>query len=457
MSKPKRLITIFVLLATVLGFTGAVVFFRIPYTTLTYKESDDIITNPSRGFYVQFDTARLTKIDELDGSGITLVLLAYDLKDYVDSDLSQAKLEELSQAFVTLRAHGLKAIFRAAYGFSGENDYSDPSSIDIIKHHLSQISPILYENKDLILTVQAGFLGPWGEWHHSNLGVDGGVPTAPIINELLVALCAAVPQPISIAVRRPRFIRLIDPTLVDLSRIAFHNDGLLSSDTDLGTYDQEGVSREAELKYVHERIYPVANGGEMPYLSHYTDPTVAFHEFSLLKLSYLNHEYNKDVLRRWETALYEGKPFLDVIEKKLGYRWFIQTAQLPQSFKSSQTVQIKLTMMNSGFSAVAIPYRAELIVSDKSGIVQVLPFEGINLQDLKPGQPMTMSVSLKIDTLSESFKLGIRIVEKDMTQITDERTLVQLANEGLSVRDGITVFASYDWDQKNKYTLIEAQ
>ncbi|KAF0224601.1 MAG: hypothetical protein FD179_1459 [Erysipelotrichaceae bacterium] len=457
MNNQKRLIIIFILLATALVITGTVVFFRVPYTTLMYKESDAVISNPSRGFYVQFDTAHLDKIDELRNSGITLVFLAYDIKEFVDSNISQVKLDELSNAFEIVRTNGLKVIFRAAYGFSRLDEFSDPKTIDVIKNHLNQISPILKENKDLLLSVQAGFLGPWGEWHHSNLGDDQGKPTAQVINELLVALMDAVPKPISIAVRRPSFIRLIDSSLVDLSRIAFHNDGLLSSDTDLGTYSLDVLNREYELNYIFERPFPVANGGEMPNLSAYTSPEVALNELSQLKLTYLNYRYNKAVINYWGTTLYEGKPFLELIQKKLGYRWSIQTATLPQYFDSTQKVKIKLTLINTGFSAVTLPYRVELIVSDDSGIRKVIPIQGVNLQDLKPGKSLTLSAILNVSDVSGRFSLGLRILETDMIHITDQRTLIQLANEGISVLDGINYFASYDWDGQKKFTLSEPE
>jgi hypothetical protein len=453
-NKPKAFLILAFILATALVITVTVAFYHVPYTTQNYEESEDILVNPSRGFYVQFDTAHLQQIGELDNSGITLVLLAYDLKDYVDQELSAAKLNELSRALGILQAHGLKAIFRAAYGFDSAYEYQDPSSIDIIKQHLSQITPILSEYKSVLLSVQAGFLGPWGEWHHSNLGEDGGVPTAAIINELLVALCDAVPQSISIAVRRPSFIRLVDPEKIDLGRIAYHDDALLSSASDMGTYDQADYSREDELNYIYDRPYPLANGGEMPVLSEYTEPSVALNELTLLKLTYLNHEYNKDVISDWQTRTYQEAPFLDLIKKKLGYRWFIHTSTLPEHFKDSQSVKISLTLMNTGFSAVALPYRAELILSDGSGIRQVIPFEGVNLQDLKPDGSLSMSVSIKVNDLNEGFRLGLRILESDTVQVTDERLLVRLANTNMTVKDGITYFAQYEWDGENSHTLI---
>lgn len=454
-NKSKYSIIYFVLFTMVLVITGTIVFFYIPYKTINLKESNAIITNPSRGFYVQFDSSNLDGLNELNAKGVSLVFLAYDLNEFIDSEISQEKLDELSYAFSSIKAHGLKVIFRAAYGFIDPMDFSDPNSFDIIKTHINQLSPIFNEYQDVLLTVQAGFLGPWGEWHHSNLGLNEGKPTSKIINDLLMTLSEAVPHPVSIAVRRPSYIRLIDPELVNLSRIAFHNDALLSTDTDMGTYDLEYYQRDEELEYIFERTSGVANGGEMPNLSVYTEPTIALNELSKLKLTYLNLNYNKSVLDFWSSTIYEGKPFLDIVKQKLGYRLFIQTLVLPTHFKSSQKVEIKLTLMNSGFSEMALPYRAELIVGKDTEIYQVLPFEDINLQDIKPGEPYTLSIMLDVSDLTKKFMLGLRIVEKDSINVSDERTLVRLANDEISNINGINYFATYECIKENEYNLIE--
>jgi len=454
-NKSRYSIVYFVLIAMVLVITGTIVFFYVPYKTINFKESNAIITNPSRGFYVQFDSSNLDGLNELNDKGVSLVFLAYDLNEFIDSEISQEKLDELSYAFSSIKAHGLKVIFRAAYGFRDPMDFSDPTSLEVIKTHITQLSPILNEYQDILLTVQAGFLGPWGEWHHSNLGLDDGKPTAQVINNLLIALSEAVPNPVSIAVRRPSFIRLINPDLVNLDRIAFHNDALLSTDTDMGTYDLERYQRDEELEYIFDRTSGVANGGEMPNLSVYTEPSIALNELSKLKLTYLNLNYNKSVLDFWSSTLYEGKPFLDIVKQKLGYRLFIQTLVLPTHFKSSQKVDIKLTLMNSGFSEMVLPYRAELIVGQKTEIYQVIQFEDINLQDINPGKTITMTISLDVKDLAKQFMIGIRIVEANMMEIRDERTLVHLANEEISIVNGINYFAAYEWNKKNEYNLIE--
>lgn len=453
MNKPNGLVILFIVIAISIIAIIYLVFFRVTYITLNYIESDEIIDNPSRGFYVQFDTDNLKSVDKLKESGITLVLLAYDLSEFVDSEIAQSKLDELSCAFEILRENGLKAILRSAYGFHDVSKYSDAQSIDIIKGHLLQMKSILNENKDVILTLQAGFLGPWGEWHSSNLGEDRGKPTAPLINEILVALSDAIPQPISIAIRRPSFIRLIDPSKVDLSRIGFHNDALLSTDSDMGTYDDDTFSREDELNFIQNRPYPVANGGEMPIISEYTDPISALKELTQLKLTYLNSKYNKEVINDWSTRLYEGQPFLDFIKKKLGYRWSIQSVKLPDHFKSIQTIKITVELINTGFSAVSIPYQAELVVISNGTIQQSVSFKNIDLQSLSMNESLKMRVSLNLSELNKSFEVGLRFIDVSMSENTDPRYMIQLANQETTYKNGINFFASYHWDEEEGYSV----
>src|SRR5580658_10134991 len=44
--------------------------------------------------------------------------------------------------------------------------------IDVISGHIDQLAPILLKNKDLVFSLEAGFIGTWGEWHDSTSGND---------------------------------------------------------------------------------------------------------------------------------------------------------------------------------------------------------------------------------------------------------------------------------------------
>src|SRR5206468_11865835 len=145
--------------------------------------------------------------------------------------------------------------------------------MDRILGHVRQVGAILKEQREVLCGVQAGVLGPWGEWHGSNWGDP---PSLEARRKLLFALLEAVPAPIPVQVRRPMFIRDIfagDPGGQEvsektayngsrLSRTGWHNDALLSLPSDLGTYAQPGWDRLRELEWCNRHGRYTLFGGE---------------------------------------------------------------------------------------------------------------------------------------------------------------------------------------------------
>ena len=110
------------------------------------------------------------RLDGLRERGITLLLVEVDLKAFKERELTPEKLDEVQEAFAAVRQNGLKAIVRFAYGFTGRDYRSDPKDMDRILGHIRQLGKVFRENREVLYGVQAGFLGPWGEWHGSNWG-----------------------------------------------------------------------------------------------------------------------------------------------------------------------------------------------------------------------------------------------------------------------------------------------
>ena len=79
-----------------------------------------------------------------------------------------------------------------------EGVITDPSKTDVLKH-ISQLKPILTLNQDVILTMQAGFVGPWGEWHGSTNFADDLEARQQIVSALL----DAVPER-NVGIRTPK-------------------------------------------------------------------------------------------------------------------------------------------------------------------------------------------------------------------------------------------------------------
>ena len=306
--------------------------------------------------------------------GITLLLVEIDLKAFKERDLTPEKLDEVRQAFAAVRRHGLKAIVRFAYGFTGRDYRSDPKDMDRILGHIRQLGKVFRENRDVLYGVQAGFLGPWGEWHGSNWGDP---PSLQARRSVLFGLLDAVPEPITVHVRRPMFIRdifagepggaeLTEATAYGgtrLSRIGWHDDALLSLPTDMGTYAQRGWDRERELRWCadHGRFTPF--GGETVPSSARTPIAQVVRELELLHATYLNSSYHRGTLDGWRKAAYQGGTGFEHIERRLGYRLVADRLRITKAVDPGGTLRVELDVHNVGFASPHMPREVALVLS----------------------------------------------------------------------------------------------
>ena len=149
---------------------------------------------------------------------------------------------------------------------------------------------MINEYKDVVLAVQTGMIGLWGEWHGSVYLANEDALRNKAMKVVKWWLEYLAPS-INLNLRRPLFIRTAMEEGLDGERLGMHNDALLATDSDLGTY----VDRQKELSWCQSNLDGKVNGGEMPYVSEYTEPSNAIKEFNKLSLTYLNAYYNVEV------------------------------------------------------------------------------------------------------------------------------------------------------------------
>ena len=234
--KKRKAIWLWVLATAVICMITLLPFYN-PLVRLEFAEGNTTHLNPARGFYFPVKSNHPEKLWQVRANGCSLVFIMYNIEEFRDRDISAQKLEELSTIFEESKKRGLKVIFRAAYGFDDESAYKDPEDITRITRHIDQIKPILQKYGDILYVVQAGFLGAYGEWHSSHFGDPPSIDAqAAVLNELFLNL----PQNVYVCVRRPSFIReLFAQKRIEVifeGRIGVHNDALLGSVDDFGTY-----------------------------------------------------------------------------------------------------------------------------------------------------------------------------------------------------------------------------
>jgi Domain of unknown function (DUF4874) len=199
--------------------------------------------NPERGWWTyaggNFRDFTDTRAAQIAKGGYRITLGLVRLDDYRDGPIPQSALTSLDNSFAHARKHGLKVILRFAYNFP--LNASDPvadAPLDSVLAHIRQIGPIVTANADTIVAMQAGFIGKWGEQHSSTNNLTTPENKARIRD----ALYAALPKSLSLQWRYPADII----SWTGDTRMGFHNDCFLASDTDVGTYSGNASTRATQ-------------------------------------------------------------------------------------------------------------------------------------------------------------------------------------------------------------------
>lgn len=434
---------IMILLLLLVFLIAGLLFLKTSTNTFHFSESQDIIYNPKRGPYIQCSTSeayRFSKIAE-EEPDVRVILLTLDLKSEIETEhIPQEKLEELETVLLEAKRYGFGIVFRAAYdSFTG--DYDDPS-YELILGHVKQICTVLNRHTGILMGVQAGFLGPFGEWHTSQyitFDEQGTDYRTRFLKTMLDSLDPSIP----VGVRRQQFLREAQEAGLDDSRLGIYNDGLFGSDSDLGTYAQEGYDRQAELAWSENTIQTSFNGGEMPYVTEFSALENAVAELGKLHFSYLNKYYSVDIWDDWEAEEYQGVNGRTYIENHLGYRLSLEQLQVSKYLIPGLSLQFNGTILNSGFSSFPQTGKMYLVLQsgDRQWETELLVSqngENFSAQDITFPKDFSLSED-------HPLRVGLRI-SVNSQEPQNSLYCVQLANDGITYENGcnwITEYSAY--------------
>lgn len=422
----------------------------VPKTVLKFEETSKKLEGPLRGFYIQIDSSEVERLEQIKEDGFSIILVAYDIKDFLNQPISEDKLKELDLLLETVRFFELEVIFRAAYGF--DSNYDDPDDIEQIEEHILQIAKVINKYNDVILCVQAGFIGPWGEWHNSDF-FTGDERETKFRNQLIEIMIDAYNNSIKINLRRPKFIIEAVKAGLDINRLGFHNDGFLASDTDLGTYS---MSRSDALQWARNNISHGINGGEMPMLSDWTDIEIAVKEFRAIGITYLNRMYNKEIFDSWKALTYKGQNAFTYIENHLGYRYALSKVEVSSEIKSNRMFSCNIMIENVGFAPINDTYGLFLIAMQGDEVV-LHKLLANNISKLLGGQKEEYNFKFLFDNVKwiESeipIRFGVYIIDNqfgynyegvDLVYLPEQFGTVEFGNTNSIFERGINFIFEY--------------
>lgn len=417
--------------------------------TVTYTPSTAVFSNPERGFYRYTATHsgaynslnQNTLINYRVNNNITLIFRYFYMEEFLNSPISDAFLANVQSDFNKIRNAGLKCVIRFAYTSDEDAPQKDASKAQILAH-IQQLRPILQANADVISVMQAGFIGVWGEWYYTSQPEFGGwgynqtdltTGNNNHRKDILNAILTALPTNRMVQVRYPAFKQgsysqaaLTDNqafSQTNLARIGHHNDCFLASATDYGTY--ENVSQQ--YPYLEQDTKFVPMGGETCKLNApRTDCSTAMFEMAKFHWSFLNIDYFPGVISGFTT----NNCFTD-IQKKLGYRFELNSATFPQSVSIGNSLPITLKITNQGYAAPYNQRTVYLILKNQTtNQVYSIPMATDPRKWLGPNQiTITENLSLPANIINGSYKLFLSIPDADATLATRPEYAIRLANE----------------------------
>ena len=436
--------------------------------SITFTETNEQMANPERGLYVQtyYTTANLedtvalqTVISNRERSQITLYLHSYYLADtvtgcpsYIESDIDPVFLERFDRNMRTLREGGAKAILRFSYKYT-RSIFKQPwdATPEWAMKHIAQLEPYFQKNADVIYCVQAGFIGVWGEWFYTT-----SYPSDPVKDEgyetrwpVAERLLQAVPADRQVCFRQPQFkIRYLrthgmevapltaseayQPTIK--ARWAGHNDCFVSSENDVGTYQDDNGGREF---WAEDTKYTLM-GGETCKQCEYSNGANAVKEMEKYHWSYLCNSYHPDILADWVSDGHYQE-----IKRRLGYRLALDRAVLTENPVAGQKFDAFFVLHNSGFAAPVNKRDVELIFVSVSNPNEKYVYpQQEDPRFWMPDNTLTFSLPCTLDkAMHGQYKLYLNLPDPYPSLHDDPRYSIRLANENV-------------WEEETGYNYI---
>lgn len=409
----------------------------------SYTESDAVFANPERGFYSGKDftsessyplTKTLIKTNRVNNR--TLLYTGYYLTNYMESDISSKFLDLIRTNMSLLREAGMKCVLRFAYKTDMyETGHPWDASPEWVARHIQQLKPILQEYSDVILCLQAGFVGVWGEWAFTDHFVQSpnSKEDYALRKKVVLDLLDALPKDRQIALRTPMFKRYMfldsyadSLTLEtayngsDISRLCGHNDCFGATSSDMGTFS----GKNTRDFWKHETKY-VMMGGETCQVSNFCKCNQSLQDMMDYHWTYLNAGYNTDVINRWKT---DG--CFDEIERRLGYRLSLTELSHTQSPVAGADFKIILNIRNTGFAAPANPRAVELILMDENGNKTVYELSDIDPRYWFAGETVTIERTIKLPAdASGECSLYLNLPDPKLTLHDNPLFSIRLAND----------------------------
>lgn len=431
----------------------------------------EIINDSSVSDYVNFDSEGCG--DDISdrtfacalASGNTLIHSYLHLDKFQNTNiLPQSFLANLSSGLAAIRQRGLKVILRPAYTW----DIRPSASEALILGHIEQINAVLSANADVVMHLEVGYLGKWGEWH-SGLYTDlTNRSEADVRYRIVKKILDTTPETMPIAMRYPislkEVLELSTPagstplTRIDRDRLGHHNDCFLYNESDRGTYSRDNwmgdFSTAEEKQYTFDIITSYGGnkimGGETCQGNGRNDEAamVVLAEMAELNFTEINVDFWSNAIDVWQNANLAAdddnpaETAFNRIARKIGYRLRLIDAAFPTEARAGGSFTLLANLSNDGFAGVVKPRPIYLVFQSDSHRYNI-PLSKVDVRTWVSGPVLLSEQKLILPSgmPSGTYTLALWLPDYYPNLQSRPEYSIRFANQGI-------------WDATNGYNVL---
>ena len=311
-------------------------------------------------------------------------------------DLTEDALNVLQTTFDNIRKNNGHVIVRICYDpwYNGRSNVT-PEHKWVLRH-VEQLAPVLSKNTDVIVALEMGMHGAYGEMHS-----DTSI-TYDRVAEATNLMLRSTPPELKILTRTGNYSAKVlgfDNWGVDfhidgekfaeiakakgdtMYRVGMFNDGYLGTQYDYGTWGADcktSICREEGVAWLEKYGINTPYGGEALTTANgyqvINTPEFLAYEGFRTHTSYLNIQWNNNLIDSWKKSHFKGKDFeydgskidsltgFKYINDHLGYRYVLRESWISDTVGADGIFRAKLRIQNVGFGNLTRKMKTSLFV-----------------------------------------------------------------------------------------------
>ena len=383
--------------------------------TVTYQPSNTVISNPEKGFYHYTSTGSSGGYNLLNQStvagyrtneNITVIQRQFFLRDFITGiPITSTYLTNMQTDFNIIRNAGAKVIVRFTYTSSSATLYQ-PTKAQILAH-IVQLRPVVNANKDVIVAIQAGFIGKYGEWYYTGSSEFGNADytqyTATqwanrkvVMDAMINSFDISIPLQIRYVYAKQK---MYGNTYV--GRIGFYNDAFLANYGDSGTFlvsGPQGVPSATDVTYwQNATVNNLVSGETNMTNSARTDCSNALLEMDKFNWSLINKDYYPTVVSNWQI-----NGCFTTVQKSIGYDFRLNSSNITNGI-------LTINLGNYGYANVFKDRKAFLVCKNTTTNVNYSFVIDGNVKNIKTAN-YAITINLTLLTLPVgTYKLFLNL------------------------------------------------